>query len=312
MSSTDTALQFQCGQAAMIGILSLPAAAATRGVLIVVGGPQYRAGSHRQFTLLARELAAAGTAAMRFDYRGMGDSEGDVRSFDDVEDDLSAAVDAFFNAVPTLQSVVLWGLCDGACAALFYAPGDVRISGLVLLNPWMHTDAGAARTRLRHYYLERLMDRAFWHKLFSGQFDLIAAVRSLGQTLSQTWTKAHVTTPGPLAQVPIPVSSISVPTVSADAAISGELLPERMRQGFRDFQGKILLITSGRDLTAKQFLDAVANSREWRKLIRLPHVTRHNLAEADHTFSRRQWRDQVAAWTVQWAASIKPENLPKN
>ena len=46
--------------------------AASRGMLIVVGGPQYRAGSHRQFTLLARDVAATGVPTMRFDYRGMG------------------------------------------------------------------------------------------------------------------------------------------------------------------------------------------------------------------------------------------------
>ncbi|HBZ05431.1 MAG TPA: hydrolase 1, exosortase A system-associated, partial [Massilia sp.] len=49
-----------CRGAWLYGIVSLPAAPHPRGVLIVVGGPQYRAGSHRQFTLLARDLAAAG------------------------------------------------------------------------------------------------------------------------------------------------------------------------------------------------------------------------------------------------------------
>jgi alpha/beta superfamily hydrolase len=48
-------------------------------VLVIVGGPQYRAGSHRQFTLLARSLAEQGFAVLRFDYRGMGDSTGAMR-----------------------------------------------------------------------------------------------------------------------------------------------------------------------------------------------------------------------------------------
>jgi len=284
MSSTDEILQFQCGQAAMVGIVSRPHAAASRGVLIVVGGPQYRAGSHRQFTLLARHLAASGTAAMRFDYRGMGDSEGEVRSFDEVDADLRAAVDTFFVAVPTLESVVLWGLCDGACAALFYAPGDARVSGLVLLNPWVHTEAGAARTQLKHYYLSRLMEREFWRKLLGGRFDPIAAARSLLQTLAR-------------------VKAATPHSDESARATRVEPLPERMRHGFRDFQGKVLLIMSGRDLTAKQFLDTVAGSREWRSLIRLPRVTRRDLAGADHTFSRRVWRDQVATWTTDWIIS---------
>src|SRR5262245_37346209 len=53
----DIAVQFDCEGQRLFGILSQPASPGRRGVLIVVGGPQYRAGSHRQFTLLARDLA---------------------------------------------------------------------------------------------------------------------------------------------------------------------------------------------------------------------------------------------------------------
>ena len=59
----------------LVGILALPDAPADSAVLITVGGPQYRVGSHRQFTLLARELAAQGIASLRFDYTGMGDAQ---------------------------------------------------------------------------------------------------------------------------------------------------------------------------------------------------------------------------------------------
>jgi len=62
-------------------VVSVPgeadAAAADTGVLIVVGGPQYRVGSHRQFVMLARFLADHGVPCMRFDYRGMGDVSGE-------------------------------------------------------------------------------------------------------------------------------------------------------------------------------------------------------------------------------------------
>ena len=79
----------------------------------MVGGPQYRVGSHRQFVLLARDLAADGFPVFRFDYRGMGDSEGEFRGFEHVEDDIAAAVEAFRSASPGLREIVLWGLCDG-------------------------------------------------------------------------------------------------------------------------------------------------------------------------------------------------------
>src|SRR5690606_31415058 len=110
-------------------------------------------GSHRQFVLLCRHLAAHGIPAMRFDYRGMGDSTGAERGFDTVADDIRAAIDSFIKRVPSIGRVVLWGLCDAASAACLYAPSDERVGGLVLANPWVRTAAGEAKTYLKHYYV---------------------------------------------------------------------------------------------------------------------------------------------------------------
>jgi len=84
------------------------------GVLIVVGGPQYRVGSHRQFVLTARRLAADGYTTLRFDATGMGDALGEPRSFEQLDDDLGSAIDALLASTPALRRVVLLGLCDGA------------------------------------------------------------------------------------------------------------------------------------------------------------------------------------------------------
>src|SRR5690606_34940732 len=111
----ESALAFDCGGSRLYGILTRPAALAaaeiTQALVLVVGGPQYRAGSHRQFTLIARGLAAQGIAVLRFDYRGMGDSEGEPRDFEAVGDDLRAAVDCLYAQLPALRGLTLWGLC---------------------------------------------------------------------------------------------------------------------------------------------------------------------------------------------------------
>ena len=121
---------------------------------------------------------------MRFDYRGIGDSEGERRTFEDIDPDIRAAIDAFVHQVPSIERIVLWGLCDGASAACLYAPIDPRISGLVLANPWVHTEATQAETYLRHYYVRRLVEPAFWRKLFSGRFSFAESARSF-----QSWCK---------------------------------------------------------------------------------------------------------------------------
>ena len=280
MKITETALCFDCAGASLYGVLSLPVEPARRGVLIVVGGPQYRAGSHRQFTLLARDLAAAGIPVMRFDYRGMGDSEGAARSYDDIDVDLKAAIDIFFTSVPPLREVVLWGLCDGASAAVFYAPSDPRVTGIVMLNPWLRTDAGAARARLKYYYPLRLLDRELWRKVLQGRLNFLVSLRFFASQLLK-----------------------SMHSQGARHGARRETLPVRMRKAFLKFDGKILLIISGNDLTAKEFLDAVAASSDWRNRLHSSTVSRHDLAAADHTFSKREWRNQVAAWTTAWLHS---------
>ena len=51
-----------------VGVLSVPTGTPQSVVIVVVGGPQYRVGSHRQFVQLSRALASAGHATLRFDY----------------------------------------------------------------------------------------------------------------------------------------------------------------------------------------------------------------------------------------------------
>ncbi len=268
------ALSFACEGEWMYGVLDAPAKPHRRGVLVVVGGPQYRAGSHRQFTLLARTLAANGIAAMRFDYRGMGDSEGAIRSFETVDADLRAAIDTIFEQVPGLQEVVLWGLCDGASAALMYAPSDPRVAGLVLLNPWVRTEGGAAKATLKHYYRDRLLGAGLWKKIASGRFDFAAAASSFRQVVK-----------------------------SARAPAAAAALPERMAGSLQGFGGKVLVILSGADLTAQEFGDLAGSSPQWRSLMAMPRISSKTLPRADHTCSRAEWQDQVAAWTSEWVAS---------
>jgi exosortase A-associated hydrolase 1 len=272
----------------LYGVLTMPGRASQRGILIVVGGPQYRAGSHRQFTLLARSLAAQGTAVMRFDYRGMGDSEGDARTFEDVDDDIRHAIDQFQAHIPELREVVIWGLCDAASAASFYSHRDPRVTGLVLLNPWVRTEQSVAATYLKHYYARQLFSRQLWSKIIRFRFDYIGSARSLlGFVGAALPTSAARSNAGR----------------ARGTATKAASLPERMLDGLRQFRGRILIILSGNDLTAKEFSDLTEASPEWRRLLDSSRVQRRVLPQANHTFSQRDWRDQVTEWTKDWIGS---------
>ncbi|MDO8701890.1 MAG: hydrolase 1, exosortase A system-associated [Undibacterium sp.] len=285
MSYEEHALQFSCQDASLLGILSLPQRPHHRGILFVVGGPQYRAGSHRQFTLLARQFASQGIAVMRFDYRGMGDSEGEQRDFTEVDEDIRAAVRCFFQQVPAMTEVVLWGLCDAASAALFYAHQDSRVTGLVLLNPWVRTEQGAAKAYLKHYYFRRLLDSGFWKKFIAGELSLFTAIQSVMQQIGRLKPQ-HKN------------MSATVSNDNRDPDLTN--LPQKMYQCLQLFKGKTLVILCSEDLTAQEFSDVAGSSRKWKKLMSSSQITKRHLAGANHTFSQRSWREEIGHWTISW------------
>jgi exosortase A-associated hydrolase 1 len=274
--ASERPVRFSCGSDELIGVLHETPGEASTGVVIVVGGPQYRIGSHRQFQLLARALAEANVPALRFDCRGMGDSEGEFPGFENIGPDIAAALEAFQHHVPSLRRFVLWGLCDATPAIADLARRDSRIAGIVLLNPWVRSEEGRARAVLKHYYWRRAINPEFLRRLWSGEFDWRRSAHGLAQNLRTVF-----------------------------AGRRSDMSPvERIGENVRQFRGRVLLIISGRDLTAREFEDAASASPRWRKILAEERVTRRTLAEANHTFARRVWRDQVARWTQEWLATL--------
>ncbi|MEH6648945.1 MAG: hydrolase 1, exosortase A system-associated [Motiliproteus sp.] len=255
------------------------------GVLIVVGGPQYRVGSHRQFVHLARFLAAQGVPVMRFDNTGMGDSSGQKCSFDRLDTDLSAAIDSFMSTVATLEQVVLWGLCDGASAAMMYGHQDHRVRGLVLVNPWMENSQAKAHARVSQYYVKRFINIDFWKKLIKGEARILNSLQEFFCTLKGVF---------------YPKKSASKETVA-----STQPYQQRMLHGLQSYSGKVLFVLSGNDLTAKEFNLQMAGDSHWAKVIESELVSFEHNTDADHTFSSREFKDWVAERTATFISTQK-------
>lgn len=271
-----------CAGDTLLGIVAQPTEPAPVGVVMVVGGPQYRAGSHRQFVLLARRLAAAGFAVMRFDYRGMGDSSGARQGFDEVDDDIAVAINTLQRTCPAVQHVVLWGLCDGASAALLFSgrhPSE-QLAGLCLLNPWVRSDATLARTHIKHYYTNRLFERDFWQRWWSGQYQWRPSLAGLLQSLRNLRAES-----APLQNEP--------------------QFQHHMAQALRQFPGPVLLLLSACDFTAKEFLECARTDPAWRGLLQRPQVRQLEVAQADHTFSRASWRAAAEDAVLDWLQNLQ-------
>lgn len=254
------ALIIRAQDANMLGMLALPdAGTPSLGVIVVNGGAQYRVGAHRLFVKLARHLASQGHAVLRFDLPGQGDSPGEAIGFQQAAPHIGSAIDALLNAQPSLQQIVLLGLCDGASASLLYLheSADPRVNGLVLLNPWVHTESSSARTQVKHYYRQRVLMPDFWQKLLAGGVGLGAMRELLG-----TMTRSR----------------------KGQRRNDGDF-QARMAKAWKRFPGAILLLISDKDLTGQEFIQTAMEAPAWEGALQHPGLAHYVLQQADHTFS---------------------------
>lgn len=159
-------LTFPCEGASLSA--TLDDASGRAGLLIVSGGNEIRIGAHRGMEKLAADLSARGFPVIRFDRRGIGDSDGDNGGFESSAPDLQAAVDAFRSACPQLDRIVAFGNCDAASALFLHKPKE--LSALVLSNIWVvePTDDLPPTAAIKSHYLQRLKDPKAWVALFTG------------------------------------------------------------------------------------------------------------------------------------------------
>jgi exosortase A-associated hydrolase 1 len=265
MKIEQRALRFNCHGSSLVGVVDIPERPLQRALLLLADGGSYRVGSHRKFTLLSRALAQRGIPVMRFDRRGMGDSEGEPRAGDALDDDVRAAMKELLNHAPETREVVILGLGDAAAAAALYAPHDERVRGLVLLNPQVRRPRDGERQSLGHHYLARLGEVAFWKRVAAGEVDFAAGAAALRDNVRQAALERR------------------------------SALPRRVAASLAAFNGQVLVVLGGADPAAP----------DTARMLRRHHVRcrQVSIAGADHAFASREWRDQVAATSANWIVS---------
>ena len=277
-----------CGHA-LHGILSVPEKASKTAVIIVVGGPQYRVGSHRQFVLLARHLADNGILVLRFDYSGMGYSEGTPKKFYEIDDDIKASIDFVLNEHDEIENLYLWGLCDAASAISFMAYTDSRIKGVVLLNPWVRSEASYSKAIISGYYKDRIFEIEVWKNLLKSPMRIFRAIISLSSNLLTILASlTHSKNAGELSQISI--------------AEREDNLVVAMFRGMTNFKGKICLVISMDDLVADEF-DQEMKEHHWLEQSENNSKTSlHRIEAADHTFSSAAWSAEVENITLNFVS----------
>lgn len=213
---------FPCEGAQLAG--TLDEGGSGSGLLLVTGGNETRAGAWAGQAQLAARVAQRDFPVLRFDRRGVGDSEGANQGFRSSAPDLAAALSAFRAHCPGLTRIVALGNCDAA-SALMLSKG-AGLDALVLSNPWTieQDDAPPPPDALRDHYRQRLADPRALLRLLSGKVSLAKLAASLRDALRPA---------------PPPTS-----------------LAQDMAAGIAGFAGPVTFLLAARDRTAQAFLSA--------------------------------------------------------
>lgn len=288
---SEQAMVLQGSQGPMVGILARPRSEFRTAVLIVAGQPQTRVGAHRMFTDLARRLAERGVASLRFDIGGWGDSPGEPLAFERSGGDITLAASALRAACPASSRLWLWGLCDGASAAILALPAlraaGIHPAALCLVNPWVRSEASLADAMVRTYYLKRLVQGEFWSRLLSGRIPIENLLREPLRHLKARFGAARTSGEARSAE----------PSVGSSAPTD---LPSQLLRCLSEYRGDVYTVLSGNDLTAAETDALMARDKRWRKrldrraaLLRVPN--------ADHTFSNPDHWAHVSDWIAERA-----------
>jgi exosortase A-associated hydrolase 1 len=292
IESKEIPLVFQCEGDALVGIAHRPITPTEIGIVtIIAGGPQYRAGVGRGMVSTARTLAARGIPVLRFDYRGLGDGGGEFLGFEDIAEDIQAAVDAFQKAVPEVRKVVLWGGCDAASGAMIHGWKIPEVVSLVLGNPWVTTHEIHSAVMKKHY-LSRLQDGSFWRKLFRFQYNLfdyavagfkklVSRAGNLRKRTDQQGSAGHADDAGPFV--------------------------DRMLDGLRRFEGPVLFLVSGQSVASREFDELLNVDPDWSAVYTEKSCNRMDFPEADQTFSDEQSREAVSRAISDWLQKLSAQ-----
>lgn len=204
-------------------IASLDPAVGRTGLLLVSGGNEVRAGAWNGQAQFAALIAAQGFPVLRFDRRGIGDSEGHNAHFRGSAPDITAAITAFRSESPHIDRIFGLGNCDAASALML--SGGAGFDGLILSNPWtIENDSDDAPSEVvRDHYRRRLADPAAIKRLLTGQVSLGKLVKSLASAV-----RSKPTTP--------------------------DGLPAQMAQGIAGYKGLVRFLIADRDRTGIAFL----------------------------------------------------------
>lgn len=287
------------------GLLHEPDRHAARGVCLLLLSPgiKGRVGPHRLYVKIAAHLVRLGFHVLRFDFPGLGDSQGTASEtvladmYNSIlsgryVDDTIAAMD-WMESNYDVRRFVGSGLCGGAMTALLTASVDLRIEcllgiGLPTVLEGGPEDWARALTRhqisdLRTTYLSKLANPASWARFASGHSDYRAIWRVIMNRFVVRTSRAVADTP------------------------RVDSLPDNVNPRFADAftamlesARTVLLVYSGADRLGYQFRETFEKQHGEKLRGWSHHYQVHFIERANHILSDTAWVAELCAVAEAW------------
>jgi uncharacterized protein len=274
-------------------------------VLLLSPGVKMRVGPQRLYLELTETLLQLGLSVFRFDFHGLGDSEGTLPE-DQLRDvynhiEVGRYVDDTVDAMNWMQQTygssrfLLSGLCGGAITGLLAGERDSRVAGLLGLGITPVLAARSADTSRymtvgqlevsQRMYLRRLANPQAWFRLLTLQADY-----KLIRKMAGLWMRNLV------GHKPEPPAA---PPPEGDNA--NPLFPPAFFK-MLSTRRPMLLVFGGGDRLHFEYEEKFV-SRHRERLAALPTLADvHVIESANHVLSLREWQqemlDRAALWLL--------------
>jgi pimeloyl-ACP methyl ester carboxylesterase len=298
----------------LFGTLHQPAEpdASLPAVVLLSPGVKMRVGPGRLYVPLTDMLIELGYTVLRFDFFGLGDSEGELeeRQLVDVYNhievgryvgDTLAALD--FLRTRGHRRFIVGGLCGGAITALLAAERDSSIEALLSLGmtvtlasnaatPAKYLSARELESAKRHY-LRKLANPRAWRSFLTFKSNYGVIWRVIKRELFER--KQPLPEPKP-------------PDASAPPEQRGNANPLFPKAFFTFLErgGRALLLFSEKDRLHGEYQEKFALPYAERLKAHMTQIHQHIVANANHVLSLHEWQREMVEVGMRWLLSLYP------